>query len=59
LKKWRIVPDGQPAPGFLGSLAADAVAMPVHWYYDREALKRDYGTIAGYVAHRAYDLAFC
>jgi len=35
---------------FLGALVADAVAMPVHWYYDREALKRDYGTITGYLA---------
>jgi ADP-ribosylglycohydrolase len=34
----------------LGSLAADAVAMPVHWYYDRAALERDYGTITGYLA---------
>jgi ADP-ribosylglycohydrolase len=34
----------------LGALVADAVAMPVHWYYDREALKRDYGTISGYAA---------
>ena len=29
--------------GFLGSLIADALAMPTHWYYDREALRRDYG----------------
>jgi len=35
---------------FLGSLAADAVAMPVHWYYDRAALEHDYGTITGYLA---------
>jgi hypothetical protein len=34
----------------LGSLVADAVAMPVHWYYDRAALERDYGTISGYSA---------
>lgn len=27
---------------FLGSLVADAVAMPVHWYYDTAALDRDY-----------------
>jgi ADP-ribosyl-[dinitrogen reductase] hydrolase len=33
-----------------GSLAADAVAMPVHWYYDRAALKRDYGTISSYLS---------
>jgi ADP-ribosyl-[dinitrogen reductase] hydrolase len=31
-----------------GSLVADAISMPVHWYYDREALRRDYGTIDGY-----------
>jgi ADP-ribosylglycohydrolase len=38
--------------GFLGSLIADAVAMPVHWYYDQAALDRDYGAIAGYLAPR-------
>lgn len=27
---------------------ADAVAMPVHWYYNLENLKKDYGTITGY-----------
>ncbi len=36
----------------LGALAADAVAMPVHWYYDRAALARDYGQITGYLAPR-------
>ncbi len=36
----------------LGALAADAVAMPVHWYYDRAALARDYGRIAAYQAPR-------
>ena len=34
----------------LGALAADAVAMPVHWYYDRAALERDYGQITSYLA---------
>lgn len=33
-----------------GSLAADALAMPVHWYYDREALRRDYGTVDHFMA---------
>ena len=33
-----------------GALVADAVAMPVHWYYDREALARDYGQITSYLA---------
>ena len=28
---------------FIGSLVADAVAMPVHWYYNRSALDSDYG----------------
>ena len=27
--------------GSEGALAADALAMPVHWYYDRAALQRD------------------
>ncbi|MEY4246426.1 MAG: hypothetical protein RLZZ245_4011 [Verrucomicrobiota bacterium] len=30
---------------YQGSLAADALAMPVHWYYDRDALRRDYGIV--------------
>lgn len=31
---------------FLGSLVADAIAMPVHWYYDQAALDRDYPELA-------------
>jgi hypothetical protein len=34
----------------LGSLVADAVAMPVHWYYDRSSLLLDYGKISGNLA---------
>lgn len=37
---------------YLGSLVADALAMPVHWYYDREALRRDYGELPEYAAPR-------
>ncbi|MEM6821043.1 MAG: ADP-ribosylglycohydrolase family protein [Verrucomicrobiota bacterium] len=33
---------------FLGSLVADAVSMPVHWYYNTAALDEDYGVIQGY-----------
>lgn len=33
-----------------GSLVADAVAMPVHWYYDRDALRAEYGEITGYLS---------
>ncbi len=29
----------------LGSSIGDALAMPAHWYYDRAALRRDYGAI--------------
>jgi ADP-ribosylglycohydrolase len=35
---------------FLGSLVADALAMPGHWYYDRIALHRDYGRLDHYLA---------
>ena len=32
---------------FVGALVADAMAMPVHWYYDQRALLRDYPEFAG------------
>lgn len=38
--------------GFRGSLAADALAMPVHWYYDRQALERDYGVVDHFMKPR-------
>jgi ADP-ribosylglycohydrolase len=31
-----------------GLFIGDALAMPVHWYYDRQALRRDYGRVATY-----------
>ena len=37
---------------FLGSLVGDAIAMPAHWYYDRNALDRDYGDFDSYLAPR-------
>ena len=33
----------------LGACIADALAMPVHWYYDTAALDRDYGRVQDYV----------
>ncbi|MEM9400572.1 MAG: ADP-ribosylglycohydrolase family protein, partial [Verrucomicrobiota bacterium] len=33
---------------FEGSLIADALAMPVHWYYDQSALDRDYPDLDSY-----------
>jgi len=44
----RIFPDV-----LLGALAADALAMPVHWYYDRMALVRDYGRVDRYLAPKS------
>ncbi len=43
--------DSLPAV-ILGALAADAVSMPVHWYYDTKALDSDYGKIEHYLAPR-------
>ncbi|MFM8981406.1 MAG: ADP-ribosylglycohydrolase family protein, partial [Spartobacteria bacterium] len=37
----------------LGALAADALAMPVHWYYDRRALARDYDWVDRYLAPKS------
>lgn len=37
---------------YQGSLSADALAMPVHWYYDRDALRREYGLVDHFVAPR-------
>jgi len=34
----------------VGLYVGDALAMPAHWYYNREALRRDYGRITDYTA---------
>ncbi len=36
----------------LGLCIGDALAMPVHWYYNRQALKEDYGRVTDYLAPR-------
>ncbi|QQL45726.1 ADP-ribosylglycohydrolase family protein [Sulfuriroseicoccus oceanibius] len=36
----------------LGALVADAVSLPVHWYYDTDALDRDYPDLTTYQAPR-------
>lgn len=38
----------------LGALIGDALAMPVHWYYDRAALRRDYGRVRDFLAPKAF-----
>jgi ADP-ribosylglycohydrolase len=35
-----------------GLSVGDALAMPVHWYYNRQALFRDYGHVTDYLAPR-------
>ena len=35
-----------------GAAIGDALAMPVHWYYDRAALARDYGVVDRYLDPR-------
>lgn len=37
------------AGSLLGLAIGDALAMPVHWYYDRDALHRDYGWVDRYL----------
>lgn len=44
--------DRRRAGTVLGSMVADSLAMPVHWYYDRAKLHRDYGEIRDYLAPR-------
>jgi ADP-ribosyl-[dinitrogen reductase] hydrolase len=44
--------EAQRAGLLWGSFIGDALAMPVHWYYDRAALQRDYGVVRDYVAPR-------
>eukprot|EP00898_Chlorokybus_atmophyticus_P006429 jgi/Chlat1/6788/Chrsp51S00505 len=37
-----------------GMFIADALAMPVHWYYNVDALRRDYGTVNKYMAPKEF-----
>lgn len=46
------VTDQKCAGVLWGTFIGDALAMPVHWYYDRAALGRDYGTVRDYLAPR-------
>ena len=40
-----------------GLYIGDALAMPVHWYYDRDALKRDYGYVTDFKINRKHTYA--
>lgn len=43
---------GRLAGALWGLYIGDALAMPVHWYYNRSALHDDYGWVTDYVAPR-------
>lgn len=40
------------AGALLGMFIGDALAMPVHWYYNTQALHEDYGNITDYLCPR-------
>jgi hypothetical protein len=40
------------AGAIYGLCIGDAPAMPVHWYYNRQAIKADYGRLTDYLAPR-------
>lgn len=40
-----------------GSCIGDALAMPVHWYYDRAALHRDYRIVRDYLGSSSLRLS--
>jgi ADP-ribosylglycohydrolase len=42
--------DSRARGAIAGLFIGDALAMPVHWYYDRAALRRDYGVVRDYLA---------
>lgn len=37
---------------FFGMFIGDALAMPVHWYYNTQALRRDYGEVTDFLQPR-------
>lgn len=43
------LPSGRAAGALWGAFIGDALAMPVHWYYDRAALRRDYGRVTDFL----------
>jgi ADP-ribosyl-[dinitrogen reductase] hydrolase len=44
--------ENRSAGAVWGCFIGDALAMPVHWYYDRAALRRDYGVVRDFLAPR-------
>jgi len=44
------ISDSRSRGALYGLYIGDALAMPVHWYYNREALGRDYGLVTDYLS---------
>jgi hypothetical protein len=42
------------AGALLGFYVGDALAMPVHWYYDLNQLRRDFGAITKYESPKVF-----
>ncbi|MGK0184914.1 MAG: ADP-ribosyl-[dinitrogen reductase] hydrolase [Verrucomicrobiales bacterium] len=38
----------------LGLAIGDALAMPVHWYYNKQSLRNDYGEVRDFVAPKSF-----
>jgi ADP-ribosylglycohydrolase len=47
-----VTADDRALGALQGLFLGDALAMPVHWYYDRQALRRDYGEVRDLLAPR-------
>jgi ADP-ribosylglycohydrolase len=47
---FKISSESRSRGALYGLFIGDALAMPVHWYYDRLALQRDYGYVKDYLA---------
>jgi hypothetical protein len=52
--------DDKRRGGAYGLFIGDALAMPVHWYYNRHRLATDYGRVTDYLAPRnPHPTVFC
>ncbi len=47
-----IAPNSKIEGALTGLCIGDALAMPVHWYYNRQALRNDYGWVTDYQSPR-------
>jgi len=45
-----VSPEARASGAATGAFIGDALAMPAHWYYDREALRAEFGVVDSYRA---------